>query len=325
MTQARGTYLVVLFIFEATFGETPAITPGDTYRIEVESESLNSSRELLDNPHQNGEVDFGRPMKGRVDGGGDLVFRLNPLSHGFLWKLLLGEPATTGAGPYQHVYTKPAVDLSATIEKGFTDVAQYFKYVGCVGSKLTLAARDSGYVECTLSILLAGGDRGVASMDSAPSTLTDNPFDMAAAAVAIKQGGVALGAAMEFNIEIDRAVDGDSGYTMANQGKRSQLPSGKRKVSGTLNAHFLDEALYDLGVSGAETTLELTMQHGTGDGSAGNEKGVLSLEEIQFGQNDPVVGDSGGVDVSLPFTAYYDDGASASAIKFTLDNAVVDY
>ena len=326
MTQARGAFLELLGLFEATFGTTPAITPGDSVLLPIESESLSASKARDDNPHLNGNLDFGVPLDGLVDAGGDLPFRINPLAHGFFLKLLLGEPATTGADPYEHVFTKPAAEPSATFEKGFTDNDDYFLYTGVTAAKLTMTidAKEST-ISATMSLMAAGRTVATSSFDSAPTKYLDDPFNLTAVGMALTEGGGAIAGATMIEFDIDRQLDGESGYTLANQGKRSKLPPGRRRVSGKLTTHFEDTDLFDKAVNSTESAIVITLQEGDGLGSAGNEKLIITFPEVYYDEVDPQVGDDGGVDVELPFRSVFQDGGDATAVKMQLFNAIASY
>ena len=65
---------------------------------------------------------------------------------------------------------------------------------------------------------------------------------------------------------------------------------------------------------------KLVWQLGTGDGSAGNEYLEILIPELTYSPNAPVVNGPTGVLVELPFEAFYDDSAEASAIQIVLKN-----
>ena len=324
MTQAKGSNAELSMLEEVVFGTTPAVTPGDATVIPFASESLKAARAKEDNPHMTGTRNYGLPVNGRADCGGDISFRMNPLAHGFLLKSVLGDPVTTGVGPFVHTFKVPAVLPTYSIDKLFDDVTQSFHYTGMTGSKLAASVKDSGYSECTLSYIGKGRTADATPMDSAPTSLVDNPFDMAAADIAITEGGSTLATATELTFEIDNELDGDQ-YTIANQGQRGGVPCGKAKASGTLVAFFEDLTLFNKAVNSTESAIVFTYRHGDGTGTAGNEKLEVTLPEIIYDEDDPVVDGSGGINQTLPFRAVFSDNADASSYKFVLTNQVASY
>ena len=57
-----------------------------------------------------------------------------------------------------------------------------------------------------------------------------------------------------------------------------------------------------------------------GDGTAGNESLVLTIDELIFQEQDPIIKDKKGILVELPFTAYWDNGANGTSIMAVLKN-----
>lgn len=324
MTQAKGANAQAVMLAEVTWGTTPSVTPGDGTLIPFETESLSASQAKEDNPHMNGDRNYGLPVDGRVDCGGDLNVRLNPLAHTHLWKAMLGAPVTTGSDPYIHTFKPPATLPSFSISKDFIDITQSFIYTGMTGSKITGSIKDSGFVEFAVSFLGKGRTASATPMDSAPTSLVDNPYSLAAADIAITEGGGALATATELAFEIDNELDGDQ-YVIAAQGQRGGIPCGKIKVTGTLTAFFENLTLFDKAVNSTESAIVVTLRHGDGAGSAGNESTVITFPEILYDEVDPQVGGSGGVLVELPFRAVYDNNADATSLKVVVSNAVVSY
>ncbi len=129
-----------------------------------------------------------------------------------------------------------------------------------------------------------------------------------------------MGIATKFDFSIDNALDG-SVFVIDGTGERYSLPAGIVKVTGNLTALFEDMTLYQLAVDHTETTLQVVLTKGTGAGSAGNEKLTFNFDEAIFKPQAPVIAGPAGVLVELPWEAYYDNAAAASAIWIELKNA----
>lgn len=324
MAQGKGSSARLLMGKETTWGTTPTFSAGDTMVIPFASETITGSQAKENNPHLNSSRLYGKPVRTRAEVGGDISLMLNPLGHGRILHGLLGPAVTTGAGPYVHTF-KPGVLPSWSFEKGFTDISEYIVYAGMYVGKLSGTIKDSGFVACSTTLMGKSASPSTAtSFDSAPTALVDNPFDCAAAAVAITEGGSAIGIATEMTFDIDNELDGDN-FTIANQGQRGSITTGKCLVTGQLTAFFENETLLNKAINSTESAIVVTLQHGTGDGSAGNEQLVLTFPEIEYDRQDPQVGDSGGVLVVLPFRAYYVNNADATSFKAVLKNTVVAY
>ena len=305
MAQAKGSASRVLMLEEVTFGVTPAVTPGDSSTIPFENESLTQGTALEQNPHISGSREMTAPVKGRSEAGGDIAFRLNPFDHNLIWKAALGDPVDAGSDPYTHTYTVSSTIPSFSMEVGYTDISEFWLATGMTLGTLGCTVRDSGFVEMTSTWMGKGGAMTATSFDSAPSSDSDNPFDLTDANILIEEGG--------------------DNYVIANEGQRGSVPTGRCGITGTLTAFFADSSLYDKAVAGTESKIVITLQRGDGAGTAGNESCVITIPEIRYEVQTPPVSDEGGIDIALPFTAYFDDAAEGSAIEVVVSNDVAAY
>jgi hypothetical protein len=309
---------------EVTWGVTPSVTSGDSSTIPFENESLTQGQALESNPHISGSREMTAPVKGRSEAGGDMAFRLNPFMHNLLWKAALGDPVDAGVGPYTHTYTVSATLPSYSMEVGWTDISEYWLATGMTLGNLRCTVRDSGFVEMSATFAGKGGTMSATSFDSAPSTDSDNPFDLTDANIALTEGGSPLATATEVEFEINNNLDLEN-YVIANEGQRGAVPYGRCGISGTLNAFFSDSTLYDKAVAGTESAIVITLKRGDGLGSAGNESCVITIPEIRYEVQTPAVESEAGILVSLPFMAYYDDATEGSAIEVVVSNDVASY
>lgn len=325
MSQARKSKSRLLFLEESTYGVRPSVTPGDSYQVHFEGgETLDSKKPLVKNPHVTSSREYGRGVPDKVEASGDVALKMNAGSHGIILKGMLGGYSVTGAGPYTHVF-KPGDLPSFTIEKGFTDIAKYFEFNGARCGSFSLTMNPAGFLEVSTSWMMKGEadtSPGTSSMDSAPTVLTDNPFGTAKANTVIKEGGSNIATVNAMTIDCDNELDGDQ-YTIANQGRRASLPYDRLNVKGKLTAFFEDLVLYNKAVSGTKSSIQLVVQHGTGAGSAGNEKLTVDLAEVYYFPSVPKIGQNGGVLAELEFEAVVETGTES--IKFTLLNSVATY
>jgi hypothetical protein len=78
--------------------------------------------------------------------------------------------------------------------------------------------------------------------------------------------------------------------------------------------------LYNKAINNQETSIRITLQHGSGSGAAYHEKLDIFLDEVLLQPSAPVISGPQGVLVELPFTAYYKDDPDASALRIILWN-----
>lgn len=320
-TQAQGVNAVLAWVRETVWGTTPT-TPA-MIAIPFETESLSHAQTRIQRSNLSATRNPRKPTTGRAGAQGDVSVLLNPMAHGYLLADQLGAPVTTGAGsPYTHTYkVGTAAPVGATLEKGFTDVPSYHPFTGSRGVGLTLKVGDSGPVEAAFRYACKGeGTASGTPLDASPTELADVPFDAGNANVTITEGGASIATVTTLEVAVEIEAGTDS-YAIAGAGARAALPVGNMKVTGKITALFDSLTLYQKAKAGTESAIVISLAHGTGAGTEGNEKITLTLPEIVYDTNTPAVQGPAGVLWEGPFTAYYDNNADATALKVELMNA----
>jgi hypothetical protein len=261
-----------------------------------------------------------------MDVAGDIAFELAP-QFGKLFKHIFGGYGVVGnSAPYTHTYKIAALPMGMCIEKQFTDLAtpKYLLYNGCKVGSFKLSAKTEGPVDCSISLMGATETIGAATIDA---TATDNGhtiFDGFEGSL-VQGGGSPMAIATAIDLTLESALDGNT-YVMDGTGVRRSLPEGLAKVSGNVKMLFEDTVLYALAVGHTETTLALHFTKGAGDGSAaGKEKMSFYMDEMKFGVNSPVISGPTGLLVELPFEAYYNVDADASALRMVLLSPIATF
>jgi len=313
--QAKGANAQVVIQKEVSFKTVGA---PDAQRLHFNSCGIRLSRAMESSEAIRANRNPGKPGRGNDDVSGPLVLELQAYMAS-LFEAVLGSKTTTGAGPYTHTFKVGTALPSYLIEKGFPDVGQYFKYSGCKASRLSMGITSSGFQKVTLDFMGAAEATAQAPFDATPTDLGKQSFDGFTLAT-IEEGGAAIAAVVSISgLTIDNGLDGD-GYSLGSNGERDDIAEGTVKVTGTLNARFKDLVLYAKATAGTESSLKVLWQFGTGDGTAGNESIELLLPELVYVPNAPVINGPKGVLVELPFEAYYENSAVASAIQVIVKN-----
>jgi hypothetical protein len=243
---------------------------------------------------------------------------LNPYMTTF-FKNLLGSMTTSGVNPYSHVGKIANLPVGLSIEKQFTDIAQFILYNGCRVSSFKVSVSAEGIINCTWGIMGAKENAAtiITSLDPSPTDYGHNPFD--AFEASIEEGGATIATVSSFDLTVDNGLDGNN-YVIGGGGERRSLPAGIVKVSGKISALFEDMSLYTKALSHTESSLKITLKKGDGLGSANNESIEFHLEELVYAPNSPAISGPTGVLVDLDFEAYYDNGNNASALMVTVKN-----
>lgn len=328
MAQQQGSNSRLIFQTETVFKSVPS--NADAMVLPFVSESLRSSRNLISSKTIRSSRNPLQPVRGNVDVSGDVTFELAPeygklFHHAFgLYTAVSGETVGLAAGTYRHTFKIGALPVGLTIEKQFTDLdtAKYFQYSGCRINSLKINVKPEGLIESSFSVIGAKETIADVSFDASPVDPGHSPYDGFGAT--LTEGGVALAVATEIDFTLENNLDGTS-FVIDGTGQRYSLPAGTAKVSGTVKLLFNNTTMYEKALNYTDSSLVITFTHGVGDGTDGNEKLTFTIPELKFQPNAPVVSGPQGVLVEMPFEAFYDNDAAASAIHATLDSAVAFY
>jgi hypothetical protein len=309
---------------EATFATDPG--GPDLTKLYFISESLRLERPNIYSNILQSSRNPSVPNRGNHNVTGSINTTLQAYIGGLL-KAALGSLSTAGGPAYTHTLKVGTSVPSVLIEKGFTDITtpQYFKYNGCKVNRMSIKVRPENAQEISFDFIGAKETVGAATFDATPTDLTKIEFQGFQIAT-ITEGGSAIAVVTEADINLENNLDG-SVYTIntTTPGVRRSLPEGMVKVSGTLKALFEDITLYTKATAGTESALVVTYTIGTGAGSAGNEQLTITVPELLFTPNAPVISGPAGILVELPFEAYYGNDAAASTIHMSLKSPTATF
>ncbi|WP_028319344.1 phage tail tube protein [Desulfobulbus elongatus] len=314
MTHAKGSRSQVTIQQEESFGIAPSSPDAQLLYYSSCTLALNRGQEQDDTLRGNRNPT--KATRGSDDISGELAVNMQAYN-GLLFLGLLGAVDTAGAAsPYTHVFTIGAELPSFLIEKGFLDIDQYFRYLGCKIGSLKVSITPFGAQKMTFGIMGAQEVTASAAFDATPADLTYMPFDGFALGT-LQEGGMAIADVTGVDLEISNDLDGDQ-YLLGGQGKRADIPEGRCSVSGTLRARFTNLALYTKAIEDATSSLKMIFGRGTGTGTAGNESLEFFIPELTFSPKAPPISGPKGIVVELPFVGYYGSAAGASALQITL-------
>ncbi|MFZ4857907.1 MAG: phage tail tube protein [Desulfuromonadaceae bacterium] len=217
---------------------------------------------------------------------------------------------------YKHTIKFGGVLPSFTVEKGFPDIAKFFKYNGLKIGKFSLNCTPEGAQKVSFDFIGKKETVGAVSFDSTATDLGKASFTGFMSG-SIEEGGVAIASLTKIDISGDNSLDGGI-YVMGGAGTRNSIPEGSCKFSGSIEALFETSALYDKAVAGTESSLRVVYNRGTGVGTAGNESFEIKLPELMFKQETPTISGDKGILYSGPFECYYDNSAEGVTAQIIL-------
>lgn len=323
--QAKGFKGRLVFDYESSFGVSPSTKKGSVLAyntLEVTGkQTLITPATIRNSRHQ------AQPAKGNtsVDGSVQIPFDISQI--GYILKGLFGAPTTVSAGSTyatsykKHTFIPAAEQPSMVIEKGFTDLGQYYLYNGCKLSKFKLPFGGDGELVATVDIM--GSQETVSANAYVPTPVT-LPFDrLNNFQSTIKENGTVLGIVSKGEINIDMGLDGNQ-YTIGGGGVRGAIPEGLVAVTGSLTVLFTDMNLLKKAFDGTTTSLELSYIT-KGLTTDLNKKLTIEVPELVFERTSPTITGPAGVSVDLNWQAFYNTGTDATSIKIELINDIEKY
>jgi hypothetical protein len=257
------------------------------------------------------------PFLGNINVAGDVVVPVEKLAFGYWLRMLLGDPTSVSiAGSrYRHTFKVGESLDSWVLEQQYRDIAKYQKFNGCKANSLRMTVGGDGELVATIGIIGGKETAGDSSIDAHPILLSMNRFHQFSAD--IYEGGALVATIQSLDFTITNNLD-ESVYVIGGDGFRNELPEGIMKVSGNIKAMFQDWVLYNKAVAGTESSIIVQFVNGS-------DSLVFTFPELMYGRNAPGIEGPGGVWITMPFEAYYEDGADQSALKVELVNTLSTY
>ena len=313
--QQRGGLVPILLGFETTYG----VTPGTPAMVQVPylNESLSGSRAQNTSEVLDGRRDPSRSFQGNTDVQGTVSVPIEKRYFGYWLKGLMGDPTTSGAGPYTHVFKIDSVNClpSMFIEKQMTDIPRYYLYNGLKINSMSFSVSGDGELTASMDLVGSASSDSAATQDAGPITLSYEQYKFSDAT--IDEGGVANGDFTEITFEAGNNLDTEV-YAIGDGGFRSALPEGKMSLGGSGTLLYDDQTIYDKAKNATKSAINVTFTSGT-------ESLEFDMPEIEYSLNDPQVDGNDGVTLDLDFQAFFDTDAADSALVITLINDVADY
>lgn len=257
MGYGQGINAVCNGTFETTYG----LSPASGYRkLPFVSHTLGEERPLIEDD----QLGFGRegldPILDVATNDGDIVVPVDQAAIGFWLRAMFGAPATTGSGPYTHVFQSGASALpSMSLEIGSPDVPSFSTHYGAVANQMRIALARSGMLNATIGLMAQGESAEVsASTVGTVTALTGSRF--AQAAGSIKRGGSALGAVVSAELAISNGLD--KVEVIRPDGRIDGVVPGVLGVTLSLRTRFNSLQLFNDATNGTPISLEVGWEAG---------------------------------------------------------------
>lgn len=320
MAQARGIATKIQFWDESTYATTPATPVGENMYFRTSSIAGSIARAMDETI--SGRRGMPPSIATNRDIQGQLLQTLAAQSCIKGLKHLIGAPVITTIGSaHQFVFSigGGALPVSFGIEKDFSSAiatpGRYEVLKGCRISKGSFKFSPTGFIDATYDIRGATFDTsGVATLDSTPDDFGHTGMSMAVAT--LNEGGSAIATVTDLTLDWDNDLD-DSLFTIGGGGIRGSLPEGFAKITGQLTALFTDASLLNKGLNSTESSLVMTLQNGTGDGTAGNESIVFNIPNLFYDYKSAEIPGPKGLKVQLNFNAHR-SGTNEQAASVTV-------
>lgn len=320
MKTEKGAICKLVIQEEPDYKADP-VTP-DAQIIHLSSETISFNR-----PNESSDVMRGgnrnptKPARGLDDVSGEITTELQAYLAP-VYKGVFGSVATTGTGPYVHTYKIGDSLPSFMVERKYPTVGKHAKYNGCKFGKLSFDVTPKGFQKLSVGVVGAKETISDDPFDATPLDLGKVSFD-GRSLIEIEEGGVAIAIVSKItSLTIDNGLDtGEDNYVLAGDGSREDIPEGTVKVTGTAHTLFKSMDQYLKAKNSTESSIRFKYALGDGSGSAGNESIECKLPELVYSPKTPPISGPKGIVCELPFEAYYDNSAEATAMQWIVKNA----
>lgn len=255
-TRARGSNARAVGVFETTPGAVP-VAASDWFTIPFVSHGLGEERGLIESDLLGQGREMQDPTPDVATNDGDIVVPVDARNFGRFLRLFFGDPVTTGAGPYTHVFKSGSQALpSMAIEIGSPEVPAFSVNRGARGNQLRIALARSGLLNATCSLICIGETELTnATVGKAnPAELQTLRFPQATGSV--KKDGVALGSVVAADFTYSNNLEKVD--TIQEDGRIEDSDPGMSQMTGSVTVKFKDKTLLAAASTNPPTPVELS-------------------------------------------------------------------
>jgi hypothetical protein len=312
MPRARGANAVMAAAFESVYGTPPV---SGFKKLPFVSSNLGEEQNLIESDLLGYGRDPQAPARDVINNVGDVVVPVDVRNFGTWLKLLLGNPTTTGTGPYTHTFVSGALTLpSLAIEVGMPDVPSYGMNFGARGNTLAIQMQRSGLLNATIGIIAQGETRSSSSAAGSPTEAAIKRF--AQGQGEIKRDGTQLGNVVSGTFNYSNNLDPVE--IIRPDGRIADADPAMVSATGDIVVRFADTTLLDLAIAG--TPVELSF----GWAIDADESLLITLHEVHLPKPKLPISGPGGVQATFNWQASEDPSLSKT-VTVVLVNDVATY
>jgi hypothetical protein len=226
---------------------------------------------------------------------------------------MFGDPAQSGSSPYTYIFKVPALCPSFTLETQFTDLAtaKYQRFVGCKVNSWGMSFDGDDELVANLDIVGASASMETSPFDATPTAPTFAQLEKFQATLKEGGGAIAIVTELNFNINFNKQTDR---YVVGGSGVRPRIPDSRLAIDGVIKTFFDNDTLLAKAIAGTESSLTITIT------ASANSEIEIEFPELQYEKHFVKVPHPQGLEVELPFKAFYENDADATSVLVTLIN-----
>lgn len=246
MGRGRGSNAKLVGAFETTYGTVPGsgFIPFPFVRSTIGPESGLIEDDLLGNGREKYD-----PTRDVTNNDGAITVPVDLRNFGHWLKLLLGDPVTTGAGPYTHEFEsgKPVLP-SMALEVQMPDVPSFEMNYGLRANSLQIAMSRSGLLNASIELVGKGAEprAAISAAGVLAAALSVTRFRQAVGE--ITRDGVRLGSVVSAEISFTNNLDKIE--TIQPDGEIEDADPGQAMTSASTVTRYDSLAFYNDATNG---------------------------------------------------------------------------
>ncbi|OSM05960.1 phage tail tube protein [Magnetofaba australis] len=289
MARSYGSNATLLLKREGSYGSIPT---GDYIQMPFNRCTLSSEQGLIVDPVLGQGRDPLSPLQDVINDEGDIVVPMDVRYLGLWLTALLGNPVTTGVGPYSHEFHSGGASIpSYSVEVGLSQASSFFMHQGVKANTLALEFQRSGAAAATLGVIAQGETRNGTSQGGTPTTLTFNRISQFQGS--IKRSGTLIANLTAGSLTYSNNLEKIE--TIRNDGLIDGADPTIAALTGKIDVRFADTTLVDLASNGTPVDLQFAYTIDA-DNSV-----VFDCHEVYLPKPKLTVDGPGGVQASFDF------------------------